>query len=72
MTTRTVASVLAANPSLMFVADSQDTDAIKASLGKEASDYDSFFVDAAMGDYTEVWGMCGIVPRSSKLITRLV
>jgi hypothetical protein len=41
-------------------------------ISRDCEDYDSFFVETANGDYTEVWAMCGIVPRLSKLVTRLV
>ena len=57
---------------LQFVSDSQDTSAIRESLGEVATDYDSFFVRVADGDYAEVWGMCGIVPRLSKMAAKLV
>lgn len=55
-----------------FVSDSQEADAIKESLGPDAQVYDSFFVIVGDGDYEAVWGMVGIVPYNSKLVTRLV
>jgi hypothetical protein len=33
---------------------------------------DSYFVAVKDGDYAEIWGMAGIVPYLSKLVTRLV
>jgi hypothetical protein len=56
---------------LQFVTDSQDVEAVREHIGPSADDYDSFFVSVANGDYTEVWGMSGIVPRLSNLVTRL-
>jgi hypothetical protein len=55
-----------------FVSDSQDVESVKEHIGKAAADYDSFFVIIGDGDYEEVWGMCGTVPYTSKLISRLV
>jgi uncharacterized protein DUF6839 len=57
---------------LQFVSDSQDVEPIKAHIGESADGYDAFFVDIADGDYIEVWGICGIVPYTSKLTTRLL
>ncbi len=62
---------LQSRKNLQFISDSQDITEIKKHVGKEAIPYDSFFVSTADGDYTEVWGMCGIVPYLSKLATRL-
>jgi len=58
-------------PEYSFVSDSQDTAPIKADVAG-AKDYDAFFVLAVDGEYTEVWGMVGIVPYRSKLVTRLL
>ena len=57
---------------LQFVSDSQDVQAVRESIGKSADGYDAFFVDIADGDYIEVWGICGVVPYTSKLTTRLL
>lgn len=57
---------------LQFVSDSQDIAPIKEHIGASATDYDAFFVNVENGDYTEVWGICGIVPYKSKLTTRLL
>jgi hypothetical protein len=56
---------------LQLVSDSQDVQAIREYLGNDAGNYDAFFVAIADGDYTEVWGMVGIVPYNSKLVSRL-
>ena len=66
---RTVACL---GPEFQFVSDGQDVAPIKEHIGESAQEYDSFFVTIGDGDYVEVWGMCGIVPRLSKLISRLV
>lgn len=58
--------------SAQFVTDSQDVQAIKGHIGGIAYDYDSFFVIVGDGDYAAVWGMCGIVPHLSKLVTQLL
>lgn len=60
------------DPAYIFVSDSQDARAVKEHVGALAEDYDSFFVKVGDGEYTEVWGMCGIVPRLSNLVTRIV
>ena len=66
-------SAVAALPTeLQFVSDSQDTAPIKEYIGDSASGYDAFFVHVENGDYTEVWGICGIIPYNSKLTTRLL
>ena len=61
---------------LQFVSDSQDVQAIKDYFGDavngEYGEYDAFFVRVQDGEYTEVWGICGIVPYNSKLTTRLI
>lgn len=57
---------------LQFVSDSQDVQAIHEHLGPESLDYDAFFVDIKDGEYSEVWGIVGIVPYLSKLASRFV
>lgn len=57
---------------LQLVSDSQDVQAIREHLSKDAGNYDAFFVAIKDGDYVEVWGMVGIVPYNSKLVSRLV
>ena len=66
---RTVSSL---GQHLQLVSDSQDVQAIREHLGEDAGSYDAFFVAIADGDYTEVWGMVGIVPYNSKLVSRLI
>jgi hypothetical protein len=66
---RTVANL---GQHLQFVSDSQDVQAIREYLGEDAGNYDAFFVDVQDGDYVEVWGMVGIVPHNSKLVSRLI
>jgi hypothetical protein len=68
---RKVKIVAQFGPEYSYVSDSQDTAPIKADVAG-AKDYDAFFVLAVDGDYTEVWGMVGIVPYHSKLVTRLL
>jgi len=64
-------AVAALPKELQFISDSQDVVPIKEYIGESASGYDAFFVHVQDGDYTEVWGICGIVPYNSKLTTRL-
>lgn len=66
---RTVANL---GQHLYFVSDSQDVQAIREHLGEDAGNYDAFFVDVRDGEYVELWGMCGIVPYNSKLVSRLI
>jgi len=66
---------------LQFVSDSQDVAAIKEYLqGFKAmhellnislEDYDSFFVKIEDGDYTEIYGMAGIVPYLYKTLDKI-
>lgn len=67
-----VRAVVNIGPEFQFLSDSQDVAPVKEHVGESASDYDSFFVRVADGDYAEVWGMCGIVPFTSKLVRRLL
>jgi hypothetical protein len=68
---RKVKIVAQFGPEYSYVSDSQDTAPIKDAIAG-AKDYDAFFVLAVDGDYTEVWGMVGIVPFRSKLVSRLL
>ena len=56
------------DPKLQFVSDSQDVDPIR----EFAPEYDSFFVDIADGEYTEVWGMYGVIPWNEKQVYRVL
>jgi hypothetical protein len=62
------------DPKLQFISDSQDVEAIRESCGLTLADnqFDSFFVDTQDGDYTEVWGMFGIIPRDEKPVYRVL
>jgi len=66
---RTVANL---GQHLQLITDSQDVQAIREYLGKDAGNYAAFFVDIRNGEYAEVWGMVGIVPYLSKLVNKLV
>lgn len=57
---------------LELITDSREVQAIREHLGEDAGNYDAFFVDVHDGDYAEVWGMVGIIPRLSKLVSRLI
>lgn len=67
-----MSAVGALSQELQFVSDSQDVAPIKEHIGESAQGYDAFFVKVEDGDYAEVWGICGIVPYTSKLTTRLL
>jgi len=67
-----IVAALGERDELTFVSDSQDAESVREHVGAPANGYDSFFVRVAGGDYSEVWGMAGIVPYRSKLVTRLV
>jgi hypothetical protein len=49
----------------LFVSDSQEVDQLNAKFGQ---DFDSYFVRVGSGDYTDVIGMRGIVPRTYKRV----
>ena len=59
---------------LQFVSDSQDCSEIRFDFGPawDGFGYDSYFVRVDDGEYKEIWGMCGIIPYKSKLVTRLI
>lgn len=54
-------------PHLAFISDSQDVKAIRESCGLLLP-FDSFFVATDNGEYTEVWGMFGIVPFDNRSV----
>lgn len=60
------------NKDLQFVSDSQDVDFIKQHCGSIANEFDAFFVSIKDGDYTEIWGIHGIVPFNQKFATCIV
>jgi hypothetical protein len=48
---------------LQFISDSQDVQSLKEHFGNHClEDFDSFFVKIEDGDYTEVYGINGIIP----------
>lgn len=72
LTTNRMRMVANLGQHLQLVSDSQDVQAIRDHLGSDAGNYDAFFVAIKDGDYTEVWGMVGIIPYNSKLVSRLI
>jgi hypothetical protein len=59
--------------SLIFVSDSQDVQDVKESVRtSDSAEFDAFFVGVKDGDYTEVWGMYGIVPYNYKNVYRVL
>lgn len=52
---------------LTFVDDSEEVQRIKDDCCIE-EDYDSFFVNIEDGEYSEIYGMFGIVPTRFKLL----
>lgn len=66
----TTVQALNQDDTYVFVSDSQDVASVRATVANTEG-YDSFFVRTGDGEYLEVWGMCGIVPYNSKLISRL-
>ncbi len=68
------------DPELSFLSDSQDVNDIKKYLGYVSNprtgkgialDFHSFFVGQEDGDYTQIWGMSGIIPYNNKEVVRL-
>ena len=55
-----------------FVSDSQDVEAVREALGAVAEGYDSFFVKLGEGDYEEVYGMEGVVPKLCKNVDKIL
>lgn len=66
-TLKTVADV---PESWNFVSDSQDVLPIKDMFPK-AKEYDAFFVNIKDGEYTDVFGIKGIVPSKEKSVTKI-
>jgi len=60
------------NKDLIFLCDSQDVKFVKDYIGIEAEDFDSFFVKIEDGDYTEIFGIFGIVPYLEKEIFQII
>jgi len=58
--------------SLHFVSDSQDVNAIRQHLGLIDPECDSYFVKVENGEYTEVYGIEGIVPYLSKSVIKII
>jgi hypothetical protein len=56
---------------LQFVNADYEVSEIKKYAGKSADDYDSFFVKIKDGDYSEIWGITGIVPTLTKTAYRV-
>jgi predicted house-cleaning NTP pyrophosphatase (Maf/HAM1 superfamily) len=66
---------------LQFISDSQDVAAVKEYLqcfkslhqllNINLDDYDSFFVKVDEGDYSEIYGMVGIVPYLYKTLDKI-
>lgn len=58
---------------LIFVSDSQDVTEIKSFFGNHPviDNYDSFFVAIDEGEYSEVYGMEGIVPYLYKSVDHI-
>ncbi len=55
-----------------FVSDSGDVQDIREHLAlTPEEDFDSFFVRCANGEYTDVWGMSGVVPLKNKTVSRI-
>ena len=47
---------------MQFISDSQEVELIKSDLDIKQEEYNSFFVYVENGDYSEVYGMYGIIP----------
>ena len=48
-----------------------DADFIKEYIGEKAQEYDTFFVKVENGDYSEIYGMYGIIPNLYKKLYRI-
>ena len=57
---------------LLFLSDSQDVQAIRDYFPGFDECYDSFFVKVENGEYTEIYGMEGIIPNLNKRIYKLI
>jgi len=57
---------------LIFVSDNQDIKFIKDFISETKKDYDSFFVKIENGDYTEIYGIYGIIPYLSKKVYQII
>jgi len=53
------------NKDLIFISDSQDVSELRRQTG---TDYDSYFIRVGDGEYTQIYGMYGIVPYLEKRV----
>lgn len=56
---------------LQYIAVDSDVESIREYLGGIGNDYDAFFVSVVNGDYSQIWGIEGIVPYLEKTAYRL-
>lgn len=55
-----------------FVSNSQDVAAVEDYTPVETHNlYDSYFAEVQDGDYTQIWGMSGIVPYLTKSLVKI-
>lgn len=57
---------------LIFLSDWQEVIEVKKYLMPEVrGEFDSFFVRVEDGEYTEIWGMMGIIPYNHKVVYKV-
>jgi len=66
---QTVGWIRREKPNLLFTEN--DGDVIEDHVGLVASQFGSFFVQTERGEYSEVWGMYGTIPRTVKSVYRI-
>lgn len=56
---------------MQFISDSQEVELIKHDLDIEEKEFNSFFVLVENGDYSEVYGMFGIIPYTDNTVYKV-
>jgi hypothetical protein len=56
----------------VFVSTDFEVEELKNQLGKEAKEYDAFFIKVKNGEIVEAYGMHGIVPHNDKLVWKII
>jgi len=56
----------------LFVSIDLEVEELKKHLGKEAEEYDSFFIKVENGEIVEAYGMHGIIPHDDKIVWKII
>lgn len=68
----TIKDIQDEKPELTLITDTFEVDLILRNIGMEEGSYGGMFVDCHAGDYSEIWGFQGCVPKHYKSVDRLL